>query len=60
MKFNKGMKEKLLWEFLHYNIFDYFESLVDYPNNKLLTEGVIKNDVEIIIKINGKIQPDDN
>ena len=62
MKFKKGMNEGLLWEFLRYNIWDYFHNLVDYSNqsilNKILSnkEGLLKKDVEIIVKINGKVQ----
>jgi hypothetical protein len=33
MKFIKGMNEHLLWEFLHFNIFDYFNNGVDYSQN---------------------------
>jgi len=68
MKFKKGMNEGLLWEFLEYNIWDYFHNLdgkfIDYSNqsilNKILSnkEGLLKKDVEIIVKINGKVQPD--
>jgi hypothetical protein len=67
MKFKKGMSEGLLWEFLEYNIWDYFDnqdgSFVDYSDqtslDKLLSRyGKIKKDVEIIVKINGKIMPD--
>lgn len=64
MKFEKGMKEDLLWEYLRYNIFDNFDGLVDYNNmtwvEKYLTfySGKLKQDVEIIVKINGKVVPD--
>lgn len=64
MKFEKGMKAETLWEFLHFNIFDYFDGLTDYAHNKtklarfLMKDGRLKKEVEIIIKIEGKIQPD--
>jgi len=60
MKFIKGMKETLLWEYLLYNIFDSFDNLVDYSKLNiierflLLKSGVLTEDVEIIVKINGK------
>jgi hypothetical protein len=69
MKFEKGMNEDLLWEFLHYNIFDYFDNqdgvLIDYSKQTWLDKlririkgGKLKKDVEIIIKIEGKEMPD--
>ena len=64
MKFEKGMKEDLLWDYLHYNIFDDFNDLVDYSHlnfrDKWLKfySGTLKQDVEIIVKINGKVMPD--
>jgi len=67
MKFKKGMNESVLWEFLHFNIFDYFDnrdkSLVDYSKQNIIDklkfkDGKLKKDIEIIIKINGKVQPD--
>jgi hypothetical protein len=67
MKFEKGMSEDLLWEFLHYNVFDYFDNqdglLVDYSGQTWWDKfrvkyGKLKKDVEIIIKIEGKEMPD--
>jgi len=66
MKFEKGTREDLLWEFLHFNIYDDFNnqdgSFVDYSDQTLLDKllsrpGKIKKDVEIIIKINGRVMP---
>ena len=59
MKFDKGDSEKWLWEFLHYNIYDSLEGLVDYSNQTLIDKllvrpGKLNSNVEIIIKINGK------
>jgi hypothetical protein len=63
MKFEKGTKESILWEYMHYNIFDDLDSIVDYSNHRWLDrlmfcDGVLKEDVEIIVKIKGKVQPD--
>ena len=60
MKFKKGDSEKWLWEYLYYNIYDSLEGLVDYSDqtiiDKLLSRpGKLKKNVEIIIKINGKV-----
>ncbi len=46
MKFEKGMKAKELWEYLHYHILD---ECTGVEKGKIL----IKN-VEIILKIDGK------
>lgn len=69
MKFKKGMDENVLWDFLYFNIFDYFDNLdgkfIDYSNKSKLRQifsnegGLLKKDVEIIVKINGKVQPDE-
>ena len=67
MKIEKGINEDTLWEFLHYNILDYFDnqddSFIDYKSQTfwqklLLKGGKLKKDVEIIVKINGKEMPD--
>jgi hypothetical protein len=66
MKFEKGMSEKLLWEYLHFNIFDYLEDdLVTYKHlnwfkrHMSLSPGKLTKDVEIIIKIDGKVIDND-
>jgi hypothetical protein len=63
MKFIKGMNEHLLWEFLHFNIFDYFNNGVDYSYQNIMDKilfrgGKLKHNIEIIIKIDGKVQED--
>jgi hypothetical protein len=63
MKFEKGTKESILWEYLHYNIFDDLDNIVDnskrtWIEKLLMLDGILKEDVEIIVKINGKVQSD--
>jgi hypothetical protein len=61
MKFEKGDDEQWLWEFLHSNIYDYFntEDIISYDtffNRFILRKSqCLKKDIEIIIKIDGKI-----
>ena len=64
MKFEKGMSEKLLWEYSHYHIFDYLENLVTYKHLNWMKKflgysGKLTKDVEIIIKINGEVIDND-
>lgn len=66
MKFAKGIKESVLWNYLHFSMFNYFSNdkyeVVNNLNRKFVarmtSEGVLKDNVEIIVKINGKIQLD--
>jgi len=68
MKFEKGMSEDLLWEYLHYNIYDGLNEdgkLVDYTSTRktlwgkmLSKSGKLTKDIEITVKVNGKKVPD--